>query len=848
MTTANNKPDLVVLNMVYGTSAPRNFTGVVAWSNGSKTWYKDGEFHRDDGPAVEWYNGTKSWWLNGKRHREDGAAVVRANGKREWWLDGANYTKTDWKNLTTKLNAKPKTENNMSKEQTVFKAAWGWKPTTEFSGCVEFPDQNKYWHKNGKLHREDGPAIEWVDGSKEWWLNGGRHRVNGPAIEWANGTKQWWLNGERHREDGPAYEGANGYKEWWLNGTCYSEENWKKEVAKLKPEPIVIEAKTKLDIPAGFTGITKWPSGARQWWMNGKCHREDGPAYEAANGDKFWYLNGESHREDGPAIEWNNGSKGWWLNDDLHRVDGPAIEHANGTKEWWLNGKNYSEENWKKEVAKLNVKPAEEAKTMETKQNALAEFYFHSLSYVSRGFTGIAKFHNGDKNWFINGSRHREDGPAIERVNGDKEWFKNNQRHREDGPAIERANGDKEWWVSGKRHREDGPAFEYANGHESWYLNGACYSEENWKKEVAKLNAKPEEEAKAMETKQEPAVIKVTYWSDAPKDFTGIVEYFSGTKEWWLNGKAHREDGPARVFNDGSKVWFLNGKIHREDGPAYEGAAGTRWWFLNGLEYSEATWKEEILKLNADKSSPASKPNVVDFLNKPIKFADVPTGNMKHPTSADFQVGKTTMDLLLTVPEGVASIATVGGIAGEILSPEPTKENPKMSIKEKIVATAKSDAKEVAKRVAVAKLTDLVQQGIIAMMTSQLKGKQKASMVGNLKTFFESENGRTLIQFCAGAGLPFVLTYIPEKYHNALNVASTELRIQAETQVGMQVADMAMMMMPMLTSGLMSQLDSLVGSEEATPTRIDVGTTSSHVGSESEEHGNEVAYLQSARR
>ena len=33
-----------------------------------------------------------------------------------------------------------------------------------------------------------------------------------------------------------------------------------------------------------------------------------------ANGDKFWYLNGKLHREDGPAREWANGSKYWYLN------------------------------------------------------------------------------------------------------------------------------------------------------------------------------------------------------------------------------------------------------------------------------------------------------------------------------------------------------------------------------------------------------------------------------------------------------------------------------------------------------------------------------------------------------
>ena len=55
---------------------------------------------------------------------------------------------------------------------------------------------NKWWLLNGKLHREDGPAIEGYDGSKSWWLNGERHREDGPAIEYADGNKYWFLNGE----------------------------------------------------------------------------------------------------------------------------------------------------------------------------------------------------------------------------------------------------------------------------------------------------------------------------------------------------------------------------------------------------------------------------------------------------------------------------------------------------------------------------------------------------------------------------------------------------------------------------------------------------------------------------
>jgi hypothetical protein len=67
---------------------------------------------------------------------------------------------------------------------------------------------------------------------------------------------------------------------------------------------------------------------------------------ESANGDKCWYLNGKRHREDGPAIEYANGSKFWYLNDKLHREDGPAIESANGNKFWFLNGKRLTISKW----------------------------------------------------------------------------------------------------------------------------------------------------------------------------------------------------------------------------------------------------------------------------------------------------------------------------------------------------------------------------------------------------------------------------------------------------------------------------------------------------------------------
>jgi len=62
-----------------------------------------------------------------------------------------------------------------------------------------------------------------------------------------------------------------------------------------------------------------------------------------------------------------------------------------------------------------------------------------------------------------------------------------------------------------------------------------------------------------------------------------------GNKAWLLNGKYHREDGPAVEWSDGYKGWCLNGKYHREDGPAREWPDGNRQWFLNDKEVHPET-------------------------------------------------------------------------------------------------------------------------------------------------------------------------------------------------------------------------------------------------------------------
>jgi hypothetical protein len=73
-----------------------------------------------------------------------------------------------------------------------------------------------------------------------------------------------------------------------------------------------------------------------------------------------WFLNGKLHREDGPAVEWADGSRSWWLNDQRHRTDGPAVEHADGDREWWLNGEQVTEAEVMKPSKELTVAQIEQ--------------------------------------------------------------------------------------------------------------------------------------------------------------------------------------------------------------------------------------------------------------------------------------------------------------------------------------------------------------------------------------------------------------------------------------------------------------------------------------------------------
>jgi hypothetical protein len=617
----------------------------------------------------------------------------------------------------------------------------------------------------------------------------------------------------------------------------------------------VTELRHGEQIPSNYTGIIKYPNGSKYWVLNGKLHREDGPAIERADGSKYWYLN-----------------------DKLHREGGPAVEHPNGTKEWWLNNKIYSDANWKVAVEKLKKKVANkpEPQVLELKDGKT----------VPSKYTGIVKWLDGSKFWYLNGWLHREDGPAVEDPDGTKQWWLNGKRHREDGPAIERADGLKSWWLNDKFHREDGPAIERADGSREWWLNGNNYSEAGWKIAMEKLK-KEREEA----NKPELQVLELKSGEKPPVNYTGIVKWY-GTKEWYLNGKLHREDGPAYEGVDGLKSWWLDGLRHREDGPAVERVDGTKAWWLKGKCYSKAEWKIAVEKLKKSEhrvlelmSGEPVKDNFTGiikwfhgtkewYLNGKLHREDGPAvedadgskewwlNNQRHRVDGpaiEYAIG--TKQWWLNGKrhrEDGPAIEWANGSKHWYLNGEPHRVdgpaferadglkswwlngksysetewngivNPvKPELKQKKeeekpqMSRFKSDMRQAGIRIACRQSVSVVRDTLVSILSAGKTKSEAKRIRDGISSLFDTEVGRGMIGYLMGSMLPMVKEHFPEKYQSITEELANEFRIEGMSVVGGEAFKFVLPFLGMAKEGMVSAMSSLVA-DDSPPTRVDM--------------------------
>ncbi len=136
-------------------------------------------------------------------------------------------------------------------------------------GCI-------IWMKDGRIHRNDGPAIVSAVGDHHicsagcvaryaWQYHGQFHRVGGPSNENLNSCQSWSLHGEYCRYDGPT---------------------------EMYDHSII------------------------SWYQDDDLHRVDGPAIIDSNGDIMWYVHHERHRNDGPATIDSDGKYEYYQHDE----------------------------------------------------------------------------------------------------------------------------------------------------------------------------------------------------------------------------------------------------------------------------------------------------------------------------------------------------------------------------------------------------------------------------------------------------------------------------------------------------------------------------------------------------
>jgi hypothetical protein len=163
-------------------------------------------------------------------------------------------------------------------------------PTDDTENCVPSDGKpERFYNDQGKLHKEDGPAIIWPDGHMEWWLDGKKHRNNGPAICHRDGLKEWDDNGNLYEET------------FYLHGNRMTEDEFMEAVSgssdSVKDEPVKKTSMKKvIEKTTGETTVHDMPTSmpdeeedkgldvGSDVIINGPCWRQnDASEWEAHN-------------------------------------------------------------------------------------------------------------------------------------------------------------------------------------------------------------------------------------------------------------------------------------------------------------------------------------------------------------------------------------------------------------------------------------------------------------------------------------------------------------------------------------------------------------------------------------
>lgn len=97
------------------------------------------------------------------------------------------------------------------------------------------------------------------------------------------------------------------------------------------------------------------------------------------------------------------------------------------------------------------------------------------------------------------------------------------------------------------------------------------------------------------------------------KDYKeSIFREYKDRVEWHMDGLLHNEIAPAiDYFHKIHKEYYINGKLHRLDGPA-KIIDSLRYYYINGVEYGATQWNIEVAKIRAQEKLESMKKDSLD--------------------------------------------------------------------------------------------------------------------------------------------------------------------------------------------------------------------------------------------
>lgn len=371
-----------------------------------------------------------------------------------------------------------------------------------------------------------------------------------------------------------------------------------------------------------------------KFMKDGKLHNEGFPAIIDFNDyniivDVSYYINGKEHREDGPAyVLYSSNCDFRLLRHNLcckfhqeNKYDNSAF-YVNGNimrKVYYINGECHRApvlssslspplsplyERGEKRGEKKRGEKIERPARITYYSNGNLELVIYKLYgelHRENGPAEIGWYKNGNiklKKYYINGKLHRSDGHAciglyIDGKINYEEYYLNNKCHREDGPYFvnyyESGKLRTEiWGINGKNHREGGPSYSLFDS-EGIPIR-LCYH-------INDVLHRPS--APVYILKKGKLINTVDYGP-------ARIQYYNGKimrEEYYEHGLLHRpsfgpNSGPAYIEYNGDnkmtiQIYYKNGLKHRssKQGPAVIIMNQFNSNFIEKLEY----WKNGVL-------------------------------------------------------------------------------------------------------------------------------------------------------------------------------------------------------------------------------------------------------------